>query len=92
MEAVLWADTGEVLTVNWIVVEPAGTVTVLEGTVATAVLLLAMFTVVPPAGAAPVRVMVAVEVLPPTTAVGLSPIELSAGGFTVRTAVRELAR
>jgi hypothetical protein len=81
-----------VLIVNWAVVEPAGTVTALEDTVATAVLLLAMFTTVPPAGADPVRVMVAVEVLPPTTDAGFSPIELSAGGFTVRPAVRELDR
>ena len=80
------------LTVNWTVVDPAGTVTVLEGTVATAVLLLAIFTTSPPVGAGPLRVTVAVEVAPPTTAVGLRAIELSAGGFTVRRAVRELDR
>ena len=77
---------------NWTVAEPAGTVTVLAGTVATAVLLLAMFTTIPPAGAAPLRVTVAVEVPPPTTDVGFNPIELSAGVVTVRAAVRELER
>jgi hypothetical protein len=81
-----------VLTVNWAVVDPASTVIVLEGTVATAVLLLAMFTTIPPVGARPLRVTVAVEVAPPTTAVGLSAIELNAGGFTVRPAVLELDR
>jgi len=59
--------------VNEAVVLPAGTVT-LEGTVATAVLLLATPTTVPPEGAAAVNVTVAVEVAPAITSVGLSAI------------------
>ena len=44
---------------------------------------------VPPVGAALVSVIVAVEFTPPTTAVGLSAIPESFGGFTVRDAVFE---
>ena len=51
-------------------VAPAGTVT-LEGTVATAMLLLESVTVAPPAGAAALRVTVPVEVLPAVTLLGL---------------------
>ena len=58
---------------------PAGTVT-LAGTVAAAVLLLARVTTAPPAGAAPVRVAVPVDGLPPWTDVGLSVIEPRVGG------------
>lgn len=76
--------------VNCAVVAPAGIVIVLEGTFATAVLLLAMLTARPFVGAGPLRVTVATEVLPPTTDVGLSVIEFSAGGLKVSAAVREL--
>lgn len=75
---------------NWAFVEPAGIVTVLEGTFAIAVLLLAIFTTRPFVGAGPLSVTVAIEVLPPTTDVGFNPIEFGAGGFKVRAAVREL--
>ena len=76
--------------VNCAVVAPAGIVIVLEGTFATAVLLLAMFTTRPFIGAGPLSVTVAIEVLPPTTDVGFNPIEVGAGGLKVRAAVREL--
>src|SRR5919198_1908199 len=80
------ADTGEVLTVNVAVVFPAATVT-LAGTVATA-LSLESVTTVPPVGAAAASVTVPVEVLPPTTAVGLSASADTAGtGVKVRVAV-----
>jgi len=64
--------------VNEAVVLPAGTVT-LEGTVATAVLLLTTPTTVPPEGAVAVSVTVAVEVAPAITSVGLSAIVDTAG-------------
>jgi hypothetical protein len=71
MVAVVDAATALVLTVNVVVVAPAATVT-LDGTWATAVLLLESATVAPPAGAAPLRVTVPVEEFPPKTLVGLS--------------------
>ena len=79
-------DTAVVVTVNVAVVAPALTVT-LAGTVADA-LLLERATAVPPAGAAPVKVMVPVEELPPTTVVGFNEIPCSAElGDTVKVAV-----
>src|SRR6476660_10540400 len=67
---------------------PAGTVT-LAGTVA-AVLLLDSVTVAPPVGAAPLRVTVPVDELPPVTLVGLTATEDKdkAAGVTVSVAVR----
>lgn len=61
--------TGIVVTVNWALVAPAGTVT-LVGTCAEP-LLSDSVTDTPPAGAGPLRVTVAVDELPPTTDVGL---------------------
>ena len=63
---------------NEAVVLPAGTVT-LEGTVATAVLLLTTPTTIPPEGAVAVSVTVAVEVAPAIMSVGLSAIVDTAG-------------
>ena len=63
------ALTALVLIVNVAVVEPAGMVT-LAGTVATAVLLLDRFTVVPPVGATVFNVTVPVEGFPPVTTAG----------------------
>jgi hypothetical protein len=57
------------------------------GTVATAVAEEESVTVVPPAGAAPVSVTVAVEVPPPVTVVGASDRAEAAGGVTVSVAV-----
>ena len=54
---------------------PAATVA-LAGTVATAVLLLESVTVMPPAGAAVIRVTVPVEVVPAVTIVGLRLTEV----------------
>ena len=63
-------DTLWVLTVNLALVCPAATVT-LDGTVATDVLPLESDTLVPPEGAAALRVAVPVELLPPLMLVGL---------------------
>ena len=61
-------------------VAPAGTVT-LEGTLATAVLLLESVTWAPAAGAGPLSVTVPVEdCKPPTTLVGFSVSDESGGG------------
>ena len=63
--------TGLVVTANVALVAPAATVT-LGGTWATLVLLLARVTTAPPFGAAALSVTVAVELLPPTTVVGVT--------------------
>ena len=69
------AATALVLTVNDALVDPAAIVT-LEGTLATAVVLLESVICAPPVGAAPLNVTVPVEVcVPPTTLVGLSERE-----------------
>ena len=68
---VVFAATPSVVTVNVAEVLPAGTVT-LAGTVAAAVLLLESVTTAPPVGAAAPSRTVPVELLPPTTLVGLS--------------------
>jgi hypothetical protein len=79
--------TARVVTVNAALVLPAATVTD-EGTVAADVLLLLSVTIVPPVGAAPLRVTVPVELAPPVTDVGLRLTELNATpGVTVRAAV-----
>ena len=78
--------TVKVLTVKVALAAPAGTVTP-AGTVATAVLLLDSVTTMPPAGAAPLSATVPCEGLPPSTLVGLSVNEDSAGGSTVSEAV-----
>ena len=71
--------TGLVVTVKLARVAPAGTVTD-AGTVAAAVLLLDNATLVPPVGAALVRLAVPVTDVPPTTVVWLNVSELIAGG------------
>ena len=70
MVATVWLPTGEVLTVNWPLEEPAG-ITMLSGTVAEP-LLLERFTSTPPIGVAAAKVTVPVEGLPPVTVLGLS--------------------
>jgi len=87
----LEAPTALVLTVKVALVAPAATVT-LEGTRATAVLLLERETCAPPDGAAALSVTVPVEELPPMTLVGLRLIaeRVTGGGgagLTVREAV-----
>lgn len=80
--------TPKVVTVNVVDVLPAGTVT-LAGTVAAAALLVVSATVAPPAGAVTFSRTVPVEVLPPTTLVGLSETEETATvGFTVSVALK----
>src|SRR5438445_5118977 len=74
------AATALVVTAKVALVAPAGTVT-LEGTLATAVLLLESVTWAPPAGAGPLRVTVPVEdCAPPITLVGFSASEERGGG------------
>src|SRR3989454_10164604 len=73
MVAEVDAATALVVTVNVVLVAPAGTVT-LPGTVA-AVLLLDRVTDAPPAGAGPFSVTVPVELPPPVTVVGFSASE-----------------
>ena len=64
------------------VVEPTGTRT-LEGTVATAVLVLDNVTDIPVVGAGPLSVTVAVERLPPLTLGGFRVKEETPGAVTV---------
>jgi len=74
MVTVVTVPTALVVIGKVALVAPAGTVT-LAGTVATAVLLLDSATVAPPVGAAPLRVTVPVDELPPVTLVGFSATE-----------------
>jgi hypothetical protein len=74
--------TPRVVTVKVAEVAPAGTVT-LAGTVAALVLLLVSVTEAPPVGAAALKATVPVELLPPTTLVGLSDTDATeVAGFT----------
>jgi hypothetical protein len=79
------AVTGDVVTVNVAEVWPAASVT-LAGTVAAAVLLLVGEQTVPPAGAGPVRVTLALEELPPTTGDGVRVMPEGTGTLMLRTA------
>ncbi len=83
--------TADVVIVNVAVVAPAATVTD-AGTFA-AVLSSEMATLIPPAGAAADRVTVPVEFTPPITVAGdlETDCSVTAGGFTVKAAVRWLA-
>lgn len=56
------------------------------GTVATLGLLLVRLTTAPPASALALSVTVPVELMPPTTAVGLTATEFTASGLTVKVA------
>jgi hypothetical protein len=79
--------TPRVVTVKVVDVLPAGTV-MLAGVVAAALLLLLKVTTAPAVGAAAFRTTVPVELLPPTTLLGFSEIEVTArAGFTVRVAL-----
>lgn len=80
------AETAYVVTVNVVLVAPAGTVTV-AGTEAAAVLLLVTENANPPCGAGPVRPTAAVDVAPPSTLAGARLNEDSAATLTVRVAV-----
>jgi hypothetical protein len=75
-----------VITVKVTAVAPAATVT-LDGTVATIVLLLESWTVIPVGGAAPLRVTVPVDELPPTTFDGFNFSEANVGRAIVNAAV-----
>jgi hypothetical protein len=88
MTEVVVDDTPRVVTVKEVDVLPAGTVT-LAATVAAIRLLLLRVTDAPPAGAAALSRTVPVEILPPTTLVGLSDTEdRVTAGVTVNVAVR----
>jgi hypothetical protein len=85
--ALLVLRTAFVVTEKVAVVAPAGTVT-LDGTVATFVLLLESWTVIPVDGAAPLRVTVPVDGLPPATVDGFKLKADKAGvGVIVKAAV-----
>src|SRR2546425_356215 len=96
MVAEVDAVTDTVVTLNVVLVFPAGTVTLpTAGTLATAVLLLKRVTTAPPVGAAALKVTVPVEDAGPTTLVGLSAMVESVtagggggGGVTVSGTVR----
>ena len=87
MTGVVVDPTPTVETVKVAVVWPAATMTLPE--TAAAALLLARETAMPPVGAGPSSVTVPVDVLPPTTTVGLTVRVVSAGELTVRVAVLE---
>jgi hypothetical protein len=87
MVTAVTTGTPAVVTGKDALVAPAATVT-LAGTVAAPVLLLESATEEPPAGAAPLRVTIPVEVPPPTTVAGLSVTEARLGGSKDREAVR----
>ena len=78
------AATAVVFTVNVAELFPAGTLTVAR-TVAEE-LLLESFTVIPPVGAAPLRVTVPVELVPPVTEVGVRLTPVKAGAVSVSVA------
>ena len=80
--------TALVVAVKVAVVAPAATVTD-AGTWAAAVFELVSVTTAPPVGAAPLRVTVPVDEVPPTTEAGLTLMPLSAttGAVTVKAAV-----
>jgi hypothetical protein len=78
--------TGNVVTVTVPFLEPAGRESD-GGTVATALFELVSVTVAPAGGAAPLRVTVPVDGVPPMTLVGLRTREESEATPTVRTAV-----
>jgi len=82
---VTWDATPDVVTTKEVVFEPAGTVTV-GGTCAAAFELVTV-TVIPPAGAIPVSITVAVDAPPPVKVVGLSVRVDITGGLTVSFAV-----
>jgi len=66
--------------------EPSGIVT-LAGTCAADGLLLCKVTTAPPEGEGPLKVSVPLELLPPTTALGLLVSEDKVGALTVRVVV-----
>lgn len=78
-------DTEAVSMLNVALFAPEATET-LEGTVATATLLLLSDTEIPPLGAAPVSFTVPVEPAPPATVLGASDSELNTGAVTVTVA------
>jgi hypothetical protein len=81
MVTVRTAVTVLLVTVKFAVVDPAGTTT-LEGTVATEVVLLPSVTDIPFTGAAPLRVTVPVDRLPPLTVDGFRAKDTSRGALT----------
>jgi hypothetical protein len=89
MVAVASVVTAVVVTENVWVVAPSDTVTV-AGTVTPAVSLVSV-TSVPPEGAAPVKVTVPVEGVPPRTLVGLRLTDASVGAATAGLTVKSAA-
>lgn len=83
----VFALTGVVVITNVVVLAPAAIVT-FTGDFATLALLVCKAMTAPPLGAGPFNVTVPVELAPPTTEVGLLPIEDKLAVLTVRDAVR----
>jgi hypothetical protein len=83
----VFAATGLVVMVKVALVVPPATVMV-GGTCAADALLLCRLTTAPPAGAAPFKVTVPVELAPPTTVPGLREIEDKIAALTVRVVFR----
>ena len=81
------AVTGLVVTVNVMLLAPAGMVAV-AGTRATAVLLVLTATTAPEGGAAPFSVRVPVEDVPPVTVVGFKVTEVKEATVTLSIADR----
>src|SRR6266516_128996 len=77
MLTTVFADTGVVLIVKPIEVEPAGTVTLLTAGFATAALLLESATTISPGAAGHSSVTTPAALLPPVTAVGTSVTDLT---------------
>jgi hypothetical protein len=81
MVATRFSEVNDVVTVNVAVVAPAATVTD-AGTEAFELDDVSV-TVCPPAGAAPLRVTVPIELAPQTTVLGLRVTEATAGAFVI---------
>ena len=79
------AETGVVFTAKVAELFPAGTVTVARTEAAE--LLLDSFTVIPPVGAAPLRMTVPLEAVPPVTELGLRVTPMRVGAVRVSAVV-----
>lgn len=81
-------DATPVVVIGKVVLVAPAAIVILAGTCATGVLLLDRVTKAPPAGAAPFRVTVPVELFPPTTELGLLVNDDRLAALTVMVVVR----